>query len=270
MKSQYLFGVRIDEVDECCARAMFSEWLDTDEHLMAHTVCTPNSEFLLAAKSDKLFARLLNDFDLNLPDGVGLRFASAALESRVIRSRVPGVSALIILAELSAASSKRLLILGERVVSEQAAANLRKQFSNLDVVAYDPGVINREGDLPRFAVDVIDEIKPAVIAVGLGQQKQESCIEKYKRRWPSVQVMIGVGGACAMIGGLLPRAPRLMQRLGLEWLWRLRVEPSRLPRIWRAVVVFPATVISTTLREGRFWRAVYRTLPEIFQQLIGR
>ncbi|HCC83796.1 TPA: hypothetical protein DEP96_03020 [Candidatus Uhrbacteria bacterium] len=270
MNSVNLFGVRIDSVDAAQTRGLFAARLNQAGVSTAHLVCTPNPEFLLAARRDSSFKELLNNFDLNLPDGVGLRFASAALTDQLLRNRVPGVQALLLLAELCAESRRRLLLLGEQKVSEQGAAELRLQWPRLDVVVIDPGLINRAGELSQFTLDAIDCVEPAVIAVGLGQGKQEACIWQYRARWPIVKIMIGVGGACAMIGKALPRAPKILQRLGLEWLWRLVIEPQRFSRIWRAVVIFPLTVTIITLREHRFCQAVRRTIPEIFLQLIGR
>ncbi len=270
MNSVNLLGVRIDNVDVAQTRALFSGWLSDHEEQVAKAVCTPNPEFLLAAERDVSFKNLLNSFALNLPDGVGLRFAAAALTEQTLRNRVPGVQALLILAELCWSEGERLHLLGEHDSCERAATNLRHRFLGLEVTTFDPGPVNAAGDLSQFTMEVIDEMKPAVIAVGLGQGKQEACIKQHLKRWPSVKIMIGVGGACAMIGNTLPRAPQRLQQLGLEWLWRLWIEPQRYKRIWRAVVVFPGTVIAQTLKEQRFWRPVRRTVPEIFLQLTGR
>ncbi len=271
MNSVSLLGVRIDVIDEARTKELLATWLGSSEVSTTKLVCTPNPEFLLAAKGDAKFAELLNSFDLNLPDGVGLRFASAALNDdsdKVIRRRVPGVLALQMLAELCAENGKSMLFIGEREVAEKAAAELRKRYSQLVIKIIDPGVIDGEGKTPTSIIDEVRMMKPKVIAVGLGQGKQEKFIRHLERN--SAQVMIGVGGAFAMIGGVLRRAPRVMQRLGLEWLWRLTIEPQRWRRIWRATVVFPLTVILITLQEHKFWRAVRRTAPEIFWQLIGR
>ncbi len=277
MNSVSLLGVRIDNVDVAQTRALFRDWLGDKAAAMTHLVCTPNPEFLLAAQHDASFKELLNGLDLNLPDGVGLRFASAALTEQTLRNRVPGVQALLLLAELCVESQQRLLLLGEQGANERAAAELRLQWPGLDVVVLDPGVIAEAGDLPPNVIDEMRGLQAQVIAVGLGQGKQERCIFGLHSMYTlnvdhlsTVRVMIGVGGAAAMIGKTLPRAPRLLQRIGLEWVWRLAIEPRRWRRIWRATVVFPLMVILLTLREHRFWRAVRRTLPEIFLQLIGR
>ncbi len=267
MTSVTLLGVRVDDIGRDEARSVFACWLAEDGR---HVVSTPNPEFVLLAQRDEAFRARLNASDLALPDGVGLRFASAALTDHVIRNRVPGVDALAMLAELCAARGLRMLLVGSQPSLVQAANVLRSRFPGIDIVCVDPGHVDREGELGDDALRRIREAEAAVIAVGLGQGKQEACIARYVHEWPGVRVAIGVGGAFAMIGGVLPRAPRVMRAMGLEWVWRVVREPKRLRRILAAFPGFPAVVVWTTLRQRRFVRACRRAIPEIFRQLLGR
>ena len=81
----------------------------------------------------------------------------------------------------------------------------------------------------------------SVLFVALGAPKQTLWIEQHRKtlEQASVKIAVGVGGAFAMIAGTLPRAPLILRRHHLEWLWRLVLEPKRIKRIWNAVVVFP-------------------------------
>ncbi len=92
-------------------------------------------------------------------------------------------------------------------------------------------------------VEAIRSAAPTIVLVGLGAPKQERWIERHADAFPSVRIMIGVGGAFDMWGGSKRRAPRAFRTLGLEWLWRLALEPRRLPRILRATVVFPVLAL---------------------------
>ena len=76
-----------------------------------------------------------------------------------------------------------------------------------------------------------------------GAPDQEYFLESLRGRSESVRLVMGVGGAFDFLTGKLPRAPRVFRVIGLEWLWRLFLQPSRWKRIWRAVVVFPIAVI---------------------------
>jgi len=81
----------------------------------------------------------------------------------------------------------------------------------------------------------------SAIFVALGSPKQTLWIEQHREmlEQSGVRIAVGVGGAFAMISGILPRAPIWMRHHHLEWLWRLLLEPKRIKRIWNAVVVFP-------------------------------
>ena len=76
-------------------------------------------------------------------------------------------------------------------------------------------------------------------------------MQEQLRDYPDVRMAIGCGGAFAMLAGSLPRAPGWMQRVGLEWLWRLWLEPKRIGRILRAVFVFPVRALVYELGRKR-------------------
>ena len=83
-------------------------------------------------------------------------------------------------------------------------------------------------------------------------------MEEVLSAFPDVRVAIGVGGALEMLGGVLPRAPEAWRNRGLEWLWRLGLEPRRFVRIARAVLVFPTVVALATLKQKKFLSACRR------------
>lgn len=268
MNSVSIFGVRVDDIAADETSSLFLHWLNG---ATARVVVTPNPEFILLARQDAAFCGILNRADLSLPDGVGLRFAVSALTEETLRHRSTGIDALRSLAELCAANGKRLLLLGGSVGAADAAADaLRNAYANLDCVSLDPGVVVGEGQLsPGLVAQVLSQ-QPAVLAVALGQGKQEQCIVRHLASWPSVRIAIGVGGAFDTLSGKKPRAPEWLRVAGLEWVWRLAIEPRRFARIFRAFPVFPLVVVWATLRERRFLRACRRTIPEIFNQVFSR
>lgn len=209
MRSVFILGVRIDDVTHDDVRALFLRWLAEDGQ---RVVVTPNPEFIVQAQRDETFRHCLNASDLALPDGVGLKVAAPSLH------RVTGVDALQMLRELAV----RPVTIGN------AAADV------------DAGPVS--GTLAPEVVERVRAMSPDVIAIGLGQGKQEAVIAAHRAQWPSAKIIIGVGGAIDMLAGRQRRAPRLLQRLGLEWLWRLTTQPWRLRRIVNAVIVFPTLV----------------------------
>lgn len=268
MNSVSIFGVRIDDISSDEASSLFLTWLNGPT---ARMVVTPNPEFMLLARRDAAFCGILNRADLSLPDGVGLRFAVTALTDETLAHRSTGVDALHTLAGLCATQGKRLLLLGARAGAADAAAlALCAAHPSLDCVAIDPGLVDEEGQLSPSAVAEVRALQPDVVAVALGQGKQEQCIVRHLASWPSVRIAIGVGGACDTLSGQKPRAPVWLRNAGLEWVWRLGIEPRRVGRIFRAFPIFPLVVVWATLREHRFLKACQRTIPEIFNQVFSR
>jgi len=82
-----------------------------------------------------------------------------------------------------------------------------------------------------------------LLLVAYGAPKQDLWIAKHLSKMPTVRVAIGVGGTFDFLSGTIKRAPRWLRSLGLEWLWRLILQPWRIKRIWTAVVIFPMLVL---------------------------
>lgn len=257
-----ILGVRVHDVSPMELRERLRGWL-----LGAglHIVVTPNPEFILVACKNPGFRDLLNRADMAVADGVGLAYAVAALSDGRLEHRQTGVDLVEELAALCAKEGKSLLLFGGREESAHASARaLRKRYPKLHVYAHEPGRIVVDAthgiQVPRSDMDVLRLHPSDAIAVGLGQEKQERFMADIVPLFPATRVAIGIGGAFEMISGRLPRAPRLMRRVGLEWLWRLSLEPRRFPRIFRAAVVFPFVVILATLKQRRFWKACLSVL----------
>lgn len=262
-----ILGVRVDDLTAMELRERLRQWLREGAR---RTVVTPNPEIILLARRDAHFRDLLNGADLSLPDGVGLTYAVAALSGERLEHRQTGVDVLEELAALCAKEGKNLLLFGgQKGTAAKAAKTLQERYAGLMVRAHEPGEIAETPhglSVPHGDLDTIRVARPEVIAVGLGQGKQERFIAECVPSFPSIRVAVGVGGAFAMLGGSLPRAPKALRRAGLEWLWRLMLEPWRLPRILRATVVFPAVVAWDTLKRHRFLRAALGVAREFFRR----
>jgi N-acetylglucosaminyldiphosphoundecaprenol N-acetyl-beta-D-mannosaminyltransferase len=241
-----IFGVRLDELETVGQlRSVTTGFLDGDR---TFRIFTPNPEILLRARSDAAYTDVLRSADLALPDGTGVTLVQTLRDGRSVR-RWPGVEIAAFLARLAAERGETVAFVGgARDVAEHAAARWRT-LSGLKVVVTGAGVQVDEDGSARPAeredemIDAIRSAAPAIVLVGLGAPKQERWIARHADAFPSVRVMIGVGGAFDMWAGSRRRAPRAFRRLGLEWLWRLALEPRRLPRIIRATVVFPVLAV---------------------------
>jgi N-acetylglucosaminyldiphosphoundecaprenol N-acetyl-beta-D-mannosaminyltransferase len=238
-----IFGVRLHDLpSEARLRQVCIGFLHGDR---TFRIFTPNPEILLRARADRAYADVLNAADLALPDGTGVALVESLRARRRVR-RWPGVEIGALLLELAAEQGVSVAFLGGAgAVAERAAARWRTRLPGLRIELVGAGLPVEDDGLARPAerdAEIAEEIRavaPAIVLVALGAPKQERWIARHAVDLPSVRIAIGIGGAFDMWAGRLRRAPRFLHRIGLEWVWRLVLEPGRLPRIVRATVVFP-------------------------------
>ncbi len=269
-----IFGIKIHDISHKEVVRMISFWLDHDEQKV---IATPNPEMILEAQKNHEFKKTLNKSDLLIADGVGLRFAISALTNATLTYRHTGVDLVDDLAMVCRDLKKHLVLFGgESESAKNAAEKLKERYLNLDVSAVDPGkveVIKNGHKILIYEnnvhVKIVQQIKPDVLLVALGHGKQEQFIQAVLPHLKTVKIAVGVGGSFESISGKKHRAPKLLRKIGMEWLWRLFIEPRRIKRIINAAFVFPIVVVWSTLKSRRFLKACKKTIPEIFRQLRG-
>lgn len=207
-----------------------------------HQIATVNPEFVMKAQADKRFMQVLHEADLCLPDGVGLLYAARYLGER-LPERVPGSELVYYLAELAAREGWRLYLLGAAPgVAEQAAEILRERYPRLAIAgtyAGSPDPAENEGIVAR-----INESEAEMLYVAFGAPRQDKWIARNKEALATVRLAVGVGGSLDFITGRAVRAPRWVQKLGLEWLHRLLHEPWR----WRRMLALPRFALRVIFR----------------------
>ncbi len=226
----YLLGVKIDNLGMSDILCRIEEFLNSRNQ---HYIVTPNPEIVLLANSDSDFKKILNEAALSIPDGTGIVLASKILKGD-IQKKVSGMDLTEKILELG---KYRIFLLGGKM---GVAEKIAKKFSN--VVGFTENV--------EKALDSINKCQPNILFVALGAPKQEKWIHYNMGKIPSVKVAIGVGGAFDFLSGKVPRAPKFLRKIGLEWLWRFMLEPWRIKRIYNAVVKFPWLVIKTKVISG--------------------
>ncbi|PIR13947.1 hypothetical protein COV49_00395 [Candidatus Falkowbacteria bacterium CG11_big_fil_rev_8_21_14_0_20_39_10] len=236
-----ILGINIDNLDKKQVLAKIEQFLAGDE---PNYIVTPNPEIILAAQKDEEFFYILNKADLAIPDGVGLKFAGWAMGKNI--KRITGTDLVRdILDELGVPPIRRAGRNNELRIGiinwrgglskeEDLKTSLQKIYSDIQFYIQN---IDRKGRL--FNLEGMNSFQPNILFVALGAPWQEKFIYHNLKRLPSVKLAIGVGGAFDFLTGRIKRAPRFMQIIGLEWLWRLFKQPWRAKRIWKAVVVFP-------------------------------
>ena len=219
-----VLGVRVDCLDMKTALEQIEHFVDEGG---PHLVATVNPEFVMRARRDKPFGRVLEGADLCLPDGRGVVWA-ARRQGCDMREPVAGTDMLPLLAALCARRGFRLFLLGAaRGVANELADKLRADNPTLEVAAHSGDPAERSD---AETLKLIHEHGTQVLAVAYGAPKQEIWIDRLKNRL-GVAVAIGVGGAFDYLTGRVPRAPEWMRDAGLEWLHRLFYQPWRIRRM---------------------------------------
>lgn len=229
-----ILGVSVDNITMSEALDKVEQWLKKDGK---RYVVTPNPEFIMAAQKDEEFKEVLNNADLAIPDGVGLKIGSD------IQSTIPGVDFLEELVKMSSKKGFTTGFLGGRdSVAKKAAECLQKKYPGLRVVFADDGpevdimgngVSSKYYGKKQEQKPIIHNTYPIsqvdILFVGFGQVKQEKWIAENLPNLP-VKVAMGVGGSFDYLSGQVARAPKWMRKLGLEWLFRLIIQPWRIKR----------------------------------------
>ncbi len=221
-----VLGVRVDRVDSLHALKAIASFLNTPG---CKQVVTLNPEYVMRAGEDLELKRLINASELIVPDGTGIVWASR-LSGQPLKDRVTGSNLLPEIARLCAARGESLFLLGGRPdVAELTAAKLLEQNPALEIA----GVSSNDPDdsLDPQTIAEINDSGATILAVAYGCPKQDFWIDKNRGDLTSVRVAIGVGGSFDFVSGQIPRAPVIMQKLGLEWLFRLWLEPERARRM---------------------------------------
>ncbi|OGY45865.1 MAG: hypothetical protein A2731_01960 [Candidatus Buchananbacteria bacterium RIFCSPHIGHO2_01_FULL_39_8] len=237
-----ILGIKIDNLS-------LQEILEKAKQFLAshnkYYIVTPNPEFLVAAKKDKNFAEILNYADIAIADGFGLVWAAKKQGQKL--QRITGVDLMWHLCELAAEKNYPIYLFGaEEGIAKRVAELLLEYFPHLKIVGSESGgEVSSDGKITedQRIITKINEVKPKIIFVALGQIKQEKWIFRHLDQLTSVKIAMGVGGAFDFISGNINRAPELLRNLGLEWLYRLIKEPRRWRRIFNAVIVFPLLIL---------------------------
>lgn len=245
MESIEILGCRVDAIDRTGAVARVAELANAQAGSL---VVTLGVEMVMHAQRDAPFRDIINGAALNLCDTIGLLLASR-VRSGPLRSRVTGVELVADLAARSARSSDvRLYLLGGRGdTAAQAARALEQRFPGAIICGTRDGYFHDESS--SIVAATIAASGANTVCVGLGSPKQERWFARYGIA-TGCGVGIGVGGSLDVFAGTVQRAPRIVQRAGLEWAYRLVREPRR----WRrqlALPQFALAVVNELIASGK-------------------
>lgn len=236
-----ILGVPVHKVDMKEALNASSNFFNKDEKSI---IVTPNSEIIMMAKDDEKFLNIIKEADLVIPDGIGLVIASKIVKNP-LKERVTGIDLMENILNYCNENNKSIFIIGGKPgVADKAAQNIVKKYPNIKNWGSHHGYfkgyhIGYEGhDEEKEVINKINEIKPDILFVAFGAPKQELWIQKYKNEIDT-SVLMGVGGSVDVYAGEVKRAPKIYQKLGLEWLYRLIKEPWR----YRRMMLLPKFIV---------------------------
>ena len=232
MSSVYISQVRIDNIT-------FNEAIDRIEQFIKNRrpsyIVTPNVDHIVKLQDDKEFQKIYHNADLAIVDSVPLLLTTKYLNTP-LKEKISGSDLFPAFCGVAAQKGYRVFLLGGRPgAARKAGEVLKNKYTSLQIRGTYCPPYNFENDEleNNHIVDIIKKAEPDILFVGLGAPKQEKWIYKYKELY-SVPVSIGIGVSFEFIAGMVKRAPRWMQKIGLEWFWRLILEPKRL---WKRYLV---------------------------------
>lgn len=270
---QKILGVKIDDISLKEATETLLQWSQNSDQKY---VVTPNPEIILKAQNDEEYLKVLNNADLNIPDGTGILWSAKFLKitentkynwikiikwilslllmvifppyiKNVLRERVTGADLMQNICKKCPKNVVRIFLLGASPgTAEKVKEILEKRNQNLEIVGTcsgSPKKIDLEEILTYIAAS-----RANMLFVAFGAPEQELWIAENLTKMPQIKVAMGVGGTFDFIAGTRKRAPQWLQKIGLEWLYRLLQQPARLKRIYNATIKFPVKILNYTLK----------------------
>ncbi|MDC7247298.1 MAG: WecB/TagA/CpsF family glycosyltransferase [Sphaerochaetaceae bacterium] len=190
-----------------------------------------NAHCINVAVKDDQYRSILADAAAVFPDGTGIRKAGDALGHPIV-DNVNGTDLFPMICDMCKKSGKTIYLLGGKPsIAGKCAKWVEDNIGSSVIGGCHDGYFTAEE-----AVDVIDDINAAscdILLVGMGVPSQEKWIHEHLDSL-EVSVAMGVGGLFDYYSGTIPRAPLLMRKMGIEWVWRLMMEPRRM---WRRYII---------------------------------
>ncbi len=191
-------------------------------------IFTPNPEMVMEARKNKEFMEILNSSTMNVPDGIGIVYASR-LTSSPIRERVAGYDMLLGVFERIKNTGRTVYFFGSAPgIADRAKKAIEERFKGIKIVGTANGYFDEERE--KEIIAEINSLKPDLLLVGIGFPRQEKWIYNNIKKL-NIRAAVGVGGSFDGWCGNVPRAPEFFIKHNLEWFYRLIKQPSRIGRM---------------------------------------
>lgn len=243
-----ILGIQFDNVDIDGAMDITKKLVDTSNK-SCKLVVAPNTEFIMMAQKDKEFFDILNSADLATPDSVGVMIGGK-LQKKPFKTRIPGQMYFRNVLKIAEKEGWSVYLLGGKDdVPKLATENILKLYPNLKVAGYHEGYFEKDSE--EIVIQEINSLQPNVLFVAMGAPIQEKWIYKHRNEL-KVDIAAGQGGTFDYEAGKVKRAPEIVQKLCIEWLWRLILQPSRIKRMIVLPVYLMKVIFSKDITKGKF------------------
>lgn len=268
----HILGVKFDNVT---LKEALEKAISLAKSSTQHYVATPNPEFLLEAQKNPEFKKVLNESDMNIPDGTGILWATKYFDitknshsktikilkwlisllsvtfypkyiRTILKERVTGADLMEQICKNAGANNLKIFLLGAKESTvEKVKEILESKYHGIKIAGVFSGTPKIEDE--HTIIEKVKNSEAQSLFVAYGAPQQELWIHRNLHKIPNIKLAMGVGGTFNFIAGIRKRAPKFMQRTGLEWLYRLFQEPSRAKRIYNATIKFSILVLKECL-----------------------
>ncbi len=236
-----ILGVSIDNVN-LVESGLKTKDLIENSNKSCKIIVAPNTEFIMRAQEDREFFDILKQAELATPDSVGVMIGGK-LQKKPFKERIPGQAYFREIFRLAEKEGWTIYLLGGKDdVPYKAKNKLQNDFPNAKIVGVHEGFFEKDSE--DDVIKEINSLKPNILFVAMGAPRQEKWIFRNRDRL-QVDVATGQGGTFDYEAGKIRRAPKWIQKIGMEWLWRLILQPSRIIRM----LVLPKYLLKILLKK---------------------
>jgi N-acetylglucosaminyldiphosphoundecaprenol N-acetyl-beta-D-mannosaminyltransferase len=248
-----ILGINISEINKQELLKKLKNYLKEDKKRL---IVTPNPEIILKAHQDEELFYILNQANISLADGFGLQLAGFL--SKQSFPRITGADISLDLLSLSEEGNKKVAIINRhqgKSSNQEITMALKKNWPKLSFIVLNQSADNKMTDHLK---NNLEKFSPDILFCLFGSPWQEKFIYHNYKEIKNLKLAIGVGGAFDFLTKKSIRAPLFLRKIGLEWLWRLIIQPKRWSRIFKATFIFILKIIK--------WRFV---LPHCYRKNVA-
>lgn len=243
-----ILGIDVDNINIDEAGKLTKELIEKSNKT-CKVVVAPNTEFIMMAQKDEEFYRILQNAELATPDSVGVMIAGK-FQKKPFKQRIPGQAYFRKILEVGEKEGWTFYMLGGKDdVPKLAVENVKKIYPDLKIVGYHEGFFEKDSE--EDVIKEINKLSPNVLFVAMGAPLQEKWISKHKNEL-KVDIAAGQGGTFDYEAGKIKRAPKIVQKMCIEWLWRLILQPTRIKRMIVLPIYLFKIMFTKDITKGKF------------------